>query len=131
MDDPIAPPPLYPPFIAGALRNARYASEPAASDFDANIAAAKAAEAHHESMRGWSMLAAKGHAGAMDVLAYHGHAQPAVAPAAPAPAPVKAVAPQAPRPVTPTAPTVALSGLDRRVALLQRLVNPPVPPDLF
>jgi hypothetical protein len=129
MNDPIAPPPQYPSLIAGAIRNAQYAAAPPVPDFDANLAAAKAAEAHRELMRGWSMLAARGHAGARDVLAYHGHALPAAPP--PTPAPGKAVAPQVPRPIAPAAPTVALSGLDRRVAMLQRLVNPPAPPDLF
>jgi hypothetical protein len=129
----IDPPPLYPPLIAGALRNARYADAPAAPDFDANLAQAKVAESHREMMMGWGRLAAQGHPGAQAVIAYHGGTPlPAPQPVAP-PAQSKAVTPQAPRAAaTPVAPSVALSGLDRRVALLQRLVNPPKPPaDLF
>ena len=85
---------------------------------------------HRESLRMWSVLAAQGHEGAQQVAAYHG-LPPSPAPAL-APPPVTASVPQAPRAVTPAAPTVALSGLDRRVAMLQRLVNPPPPPaDLF
>ncbi len=134
MNDPIQPPPQYPPLIAGAIRNAQYAPAPPVPDFDANLAQAKDAEAHRELMRGWAMLAAHGHAGAQAVMAYHhGYALPAAAPApasAPAtPAPAKAVTPPAPRAAVPAAPTVALSGLDRRVAMLQRLINPPALPD--
>jgi hypothetical protein len=87
--------------------------------------------AHRESLRQWSILAASGHEGAQAVASYHGLAPPPAS--ARAPAPAKAVAPQAPRAVVPTAPqpTVALTGVQRRVEKLTRLIAPPVPPDLF
>jgi hypothetical protein len=90
---------------------------------------------HRESLRMWRVLAARGHEGAQQVVSHHGLASlpaPAFAPA-PAPAPIKAVVPRAPRAVVPTAPqpTVALTGVQRRVAKLTQLIAPPVPPDLI
>jgi hypothetical protein len=89
--------------------------------------------AHRESLRMWSVLAARGHEGAQAVASYHGIA-PVVAPppprSVPAPATVSATVPRPPRATVPTAPqpTVASSGLQRRIDQLTRLVNPPAPP---
>jgi hypothetical protein len=85
---------------------------------------------HRTSLRLWAQLASSGHEGALQVASYHQLALPA-----PALAPAPARAPQAPRAVTPTVPTprptVALSGVQRRVNKLTRLISPPVPPDLI
>jgi hypothetical protein len=86
--------------------------------------------AHRDMLRGWAILAARGHAAAQAVASYHGLVPPPVLP--PAPAPARATVPRAPRPVVPTAPqpaTPALSGVQRRVDMLTRLVSPPKPPD--
>jgi hypothetical protein len=85
---------------------------------------------HRESLRMWRVLASHGHEGAMAVVSHHGLA-PLPAPAR-VPAPVRAVVPRAPRAVVPTAPqpTVALTGVQRRVEKLTQLIAPPVPPDL-
>jgi hypothetical protein len=84
---------------------------------------------HRESLRQWSILASRGHDGARQVATYHGLVPPPVLP--PAPAPPRA--PQAPRAVTPTVPqpSVALTGVQRRMNKLTRLISPPVPPDLI
>ncbi len=87
--------------------------------------------AHRDMLRGWAQLAAAGHPAAQDVVNFHGI--PPVAPAAPwwpAPATASATVPRAPRATAPTAPqpTIASSGLQRRVDMLTRLVNPPAPP---
>ena len=84
--------------------------------------------AHRESLRMWNVLAARGHEGAQAVAAHHG-----LAPLPPVvPAPARAVAPQVPRPAAAPAapqPTVALTGVSRRVDMLTKLISPPVPPD--
>jgi hypothetical protein len=71
--------------------------------------------AHRDMLRGWAILAARGHQGAQQVASYHGLTPPPAY--ARAPAPAKPVAPQAPRPLVPVAPqpTVALTGVQRRV----------------
>lgn len=70
MADDMNIPPQYPALIAGAARNAQYGPAPAVPDFDSNLAQAKANAAHVESLRAWSMLAARGHAGAQAVVAH-------------------------------------------------------------
>jgi hypothetical protein len=92
---------------------------------------------HRDSLRMWRVLAAHGHTGAQAVTAHYGLAPlpvPALAPAPrPTPASVNASVPRPPRAVTPTAPppTVALTGVQRRVDMLTKLISPPEPPDLF
>jgi hypothetical protein len=79
---------------------------------------------HH----GWARLASAGFPGAQDVVDAHGippyRGTPPVIPAPRVSAPV----PQAPRAAT---PTVASSGLQRRIDSYTRLVNPPAPPTDF
>jgi hypothetical protein len=135
----IAPPPAYPSLVAGAMRNAQYAPAPAAPDFDANVAAARAEAAHIEMLRGWRMLAARGHEGAQAVVV-HPQVQAKLGPPVPLaafkpmpPAPalpsVTASVPQAPRAVVPTAPqpTPALAGISRRTEVLSSLLGRPAP----
>jgi hypothetical protein len=135
--DDVALPPQYPTLVAGALRNAQYAAAPATPNFDANIAEAKAHAAHQDSLRMWRVLAARGHEGALAVVAHHGLApQLPVTPPVFTPAPVRAVAPKVPRVVapaaTPAAPqTPTMTNLQRRIDLLTNLMSPPVPPDLI
>jgi hypothetical protein len=134
----ITPPPAYPSLVAGAMRNAQYAPAPAAPDFDANVAAAKADAQHRESLALWRQLAVAGHAGAQAVVA---HPQVAVklgppVPLAafkpvPAPPSVTASVPQAPRAVVPAAPqTPAVAGISRRTEVLTSLLgrSTPAPP---
>jgi hypothetical protein len=89
--------------------------------------------AHRDMLRGWAILAGRGHVGAKAVAAHYGLTPPAVLPPMPTPRP--AAVPQAPRAVTPPAPqpaTPVLSGLQGRVDMLQRLVSPPaLPPGLL
>ena len=83
---------------------------------------------HRESLLHWARLAANGHEGAQAVAAHYGLVLPPTAPTRAAP--VSASVPQAPRAATPTAPrpTLATSGIQRRIDHFTRLVNPPEPP---
>jgi hypothetical protein len=81
---------------------------------------------HQEHLRQWAVLAAQGHAGAMDVVNHWGLTLPPV----PAPLP-RVVVPQAPRPPAPApAQTPALAGIENRTAVLQNLLSRPAPTDL-
>jgi hypothetical protein len=131
-DFDIALPPHYPSLVAGAMRNAQYAPAPAAPDFDANVAAAKADAQHRESLALWRQLALAGHAGAQAVVAHPQVAAklgPPVPLAAfkpvPSPPPVTAAVPRAPRAPVPTAPqpTPALAGISRRTEVLSSLLG--------
>jgi hypothetical protein len=123
-------PPQYPALIAGAARNAQYAPAPAAPSFDDNLAAAKAHAAHVESLRGWAMLAARGHEGAQAVIAHPEvvaklgtRIPPAALP--PMPAPASSSVPRAPRAVAPAVPQAspALAGISRRTEVLTSLLG--------
>jgi hypothetical protein len=113
MTDPIQPPPLTGWTVPAA--------QPPSIDWS-----------HRQSLHMWRVLAHSGHEGAQAVAAYHGLAPlppPAPAPV-PAPATVSATVPRPPRAVVPAAPTptIASSGLQRRVDMLTRLISPPAPP---
>jgi hypothetical protein len=128
----ITPPPMYPPLVAGTMRNAQFAAAPSLPDFEANLAEAKAHAQHIESLRGWAMLAARGHEGAQAVMA-HPQVQAKLGARIPlaafkpvsAPPPVTASVPQAPRAPVPTAPqpTPALAGISRRTEVLSSLLG--------
>jgi hypothetical protein len=92
--------------------------------------------AHLENLRMWRVLAARGHEGAQAVVSHHSLAPlPALPPLPtqrPTPAPVNVAVPRAPRATVPQPATPVLSGLQGRVDMLTRLVNPPpLPPGLL
>ena len=134
-------PAQYPALIASAARNAQYAPAPAAPNFDARLAEAKAHATHIESLRAWSMLAARGHSGAQAVMA-HPEVQAKLGTRIPptTPAPVRAapiaVTPRPPRVAVPAVlavqqPSPMLDGVAGRVAMLTNLLTPPAPPGLL
>ena len=76
----ITPPPLYPPLIGGAARDAQFAPASASVNFDDDLRASEGAlAAHQESLRMWRVLAVRGHQGAAEVVAHHGLRAPACA----------------------------------------------------
>jgi hypothetical protein len=81
---------------------------------------------HRESLRMWSVLAARGHEAARGVASYHGLTPPAILPPTPvvrqSPAPTVPRAPRPTVPVQPT-PTPALAGITRRTEMLTSLLG--------
>ena len=137
----IAVPPTYPQLIAGAARNAQHAAGPAVPDFDARLGEAKGHAAHIESLRAWSMLAARGHTGAQAVMAHpevRAKLGTPIPPTTPTPvnAAPAAVTPQPPRPprvAVPAAPQPSpmLDGVARKVDTLTQILSPEVPAGLL